>query len=150
MRNDMRNLIRVILVAFIILLFMSIMLPRGGGPGSARVAAAKADIACFEAAINRFRADCGYYPTTTGIKVRALNSPTRADGSNMLTKRPATIPQGVWRGPYLDSRSSWNDPWGRPYVFECPGKHNTNGFDVYSLGPNGKGGDEAIGNWTAP
>ena len=32
----------------------------------------------------------------------------------------------------------------------APGKHNTKGFDVYSLGQNGKGGDEAIGNWTSP
>ena len=150
MNTDMRNLIHVLLVAFILLLFMSIVLPRGGGRGSARVAAAEADIACFETAIGRFRADCGYYPTTTGITVRALNSLTRADGTNVLTKRPATIPEGVWHGPYLDARGPWNDPWGRPYVYECPGKHNTNGFDVYSLGRNGKGGEEAIGNWTAP
>jgi general secretion pathway protein G len=63
-------------------------------------------------------------------------------------KRPASIPANVWHGPYLDTNYPRKDPWGRPYVYECPGKHNPESFDLYSLGPNGKGGDEAIGNWT--
>jgi general secretion pathway protein G len=72
------------------------------------------------------------------------------DGANVFTKRPAAIPERVWRGPYLEDPSLSNDPWGRPYVYDCPGKHNLDSFDVYSLGPNGKGGSEAIGNWGTP
>ena len=43
--------------------------------------------------------------------------------------------------------TSYRDPWGNSYLYKFPGIHNTNGFDVYSLGPHGKGGNEAIGNW---
>jgi hypothetical protein len=35
----------------------------------------------------------------------------------------------------------------RSYIYKYPGLRNTNGYDVYSLGPNGQGGNEAIGNW---
>jgi hypothetical protein len=49
---------------------------------------------------------------------------------------------------YLDVDKIPNDPWGRPYVYEFPGRHNPDGYDIYSLGPNGNGGDEAIGNWS--
>jgi len=33
------------------------------------------------------------------------------------------------------------DPWGQPYVYRNPGKYKTDGYDLYSLGPNGKDGD---------
>lgn len=113
-----------------------------------RKAAARSDIANFKNAINRFRADCGYYPTSS--QPTHIFSPLEgAEDSNVLIKRTSSIPANVWHGPYLDATFQQKDPWGRPYVYECPGKHNPDSFDVYSLGPNGKGGDEAIGNWTA-
>ena len=133
----MRKLIRVLLVAFILLLFMSIVLPRGGSHHLPRVRTGKADIAQFATALSMFYVDCGRYPTTV-------------EGLGALLKRPVAIPEHLWRGPYVDARTLPKDPWGRPYVYEWPGKHNTNGFDIYSLGRDGKGGDEAIGNWIAP
>ena len=151
MSNDMRNLIHVLLVAFIILLLMSIVVDRGVGPRYPHVTAAKTDIANFETAINRFRADCGYYPRSTHLGIQSPGfKGTEGTGTDVLIKRPAGMPESVWRGPYLDARRPLNDPWGRPYVYECPGKQNPDSFDIYSLGPNGKGGDEAIRNWTGP
>jgi len=142
----MNIVIRVLLVLILLAIGLSILPPHQGGPAGARLLASKADIANFTTAIKRFRADCGYYPTTPLLfPAPGLGG---AEGTGVLTKRPATIRESVWRGPYLDASSPRNDPWGRPYVYECPGKHNPDGFDVYSLGPNGKGGDEAIGNWT--
>ena len=40
---------------------------------------------------------------------------------------------------------------GHEYVYRCPGIHDTNGYDLYSLGPDGVGktGDD-IGNWQTP
>jgi hypothetical protein len=48
--------------------------------------------------------------------------------------------------------STTNDPWGNPYVYKCPGKHNTHSIDFYSRGRDGlskTGGDDPddISNW---
>jgi general secretion pathway protein G len=41
------------------------------------------------------------------------------------------------------------DPWGRPYVYKCPGDHGD--FDLYSLGKDGVAGGTGEGaditNW---
>ena len=40
------------------------------------------------------------------------------------------------------------DPWDNPYIYYYPGKHNANGYDLLSVGPDGKEGtDDDIGNW---
>jgi general secretion pathway protein G len=40
------------------------------------------------------------------------------------------------------------DPWDNEYRFAAPGKHNTEGFDVWSVGPDGQDGSaDDIGNW---
>jgi iron(III) transport system substrate-binding protein len=109
------------------------------------------DLEAIRTALSMFEVDCGRYPTT-------------AEGLGALIKRPESIPQGIWHGPYMEERKVENDRrvksqvagqlkvptdfWGRPYVYVFPGKHNPDGYDVFSLGRNGKGGDDAIGNWT--
>ena len=38
------------------------------------------------------------------------------------------------------------DPWGNPYIYYYPGKHNPNSYDLLSAGPDGKEGtDDDIG-----
>ncbi len=40
------------------------------------------------------------------------------------------------------------DPWGHAYQYRNPGKHNANGYDIYSMGLDGVvGTDDDIGNW---
>jgi hypothetical protein len=43
----------------------------------------------------------------------------------------------LWRGPYLTVDTIPPDPWEHPYVYRRPGIHGTNGFDLYSCGPDG-------------
>ena len=129
---------QVFLVVVILVVCWGIIMPGLYSGSGHRPTGAKGDIASLETAINRFHADCGYYPTSPHLlPSRGLGGD---EASGALIKRPAEISERLWHGPYLDARKPWNDPWGRPYVYECPGKHNTNGFDVYSLGANGKGG----------
>jgi general secretion pathway protein G len=53
-----------------------------------------------------------------------------------------------WHGPYLDSNQLPVDPWGNPYIYYFPGKHNASGYDLLSAGLDGKEGtDDDIGNW---
>jgi general secretion pathway protein G len=51
-----------------------------------------------------------------------------------------------WHGPYLDKLPV--DPWKHPFIYTYPGKHNTNSFDLLTVGPDGKEGTaDDIGNW---
>jgi len=137
----MSRSLQLFILAVLILLYLSFfgIWPRlypGGPRFDAKITGAKADIATFTMTLNMFRADCGRYPTT-------------AESLDALIKRPTSIPEGGhWRGPYLAVDKLRTDPWGHDYVYRCPGVHNLDSYDVYSLGRNGKGGDEAIGNWT--
>src|SRR5262249_37774895 len=58
-----------------------------------------------------------------------------------------------WKGPYLRQVLPL-DPWGRPYVFIAPGIANPNGYDLYTLGkdgkPGGTGEDADITSWNGP
>jgi len=96
---------------------------------------AEASIASIKTCLDLFKVDCGRYPTTQ-------------EGLGALIKRPAAISETVWHGPYLAIDNFPNDPWGKPYRYEIPGQHHPDLYDVYSLGPNGKGGNESVGNWT--
>ena len=63
---------------------------------------------------------------------------------------PTNFSDGKWGGPYLDAIPV--DTYGNPYVYRCPGIHNTNGYDLYSCGSDGiskSGGDDLddFNNW---
>ncbi len=103
-----------------------------------RVTAPLTQIASFRVALEAFETDCGHLPST-------------AEGLAPLIKRPPDIPESVWRGPYLDAIPK--DMWGHDFIYRCPGQHDTNGFDIYSLGPDGvskTGGDDPddVNNWS--
>jgi len=43
------------------------------------------------------------------------------------------------------------DPWGHPYNYSAPGKHNKNRFDLSSSGPDEQPGTpDDITNWDSP
>ena len=97
--------------------------------GDANSTAARSQIEILVVALENYRMDTGTYPTTEqGLAV--LRTWT-AEG-------PA--PRG-WRGPYL-RRPLPVDPWKRPYVYESPGSHNPESYDLYTLGRDGKAGGE--------
>ncbi len=86
----------------------------------------------IQSALDAFKADTGSYPKGSNGLLELVQQPAGATN---------------WRGPYLDKLP--NDPWGHKYIYEYPGQHNTNGFDLFSAGPDGKAGtDDDIVNWT--
>jgi len=136
MWRDFKIYLFVIIAA--LLLGMIVSMPRVGSTSRpAKIKFVKVEIISFNRALAMFQVDCKRYPTSE-------------EGLTALIQRPPSIPMSLWLGPYLDAKKIPGDPWGHAYVYEFPGLHNTNGFDVYSLGPNGAGGNEAIGNWTQP
>lgn len=97
--------------------------------GDANASAARQQIEILSTALDGYRLDNHAYPTTE-------------QGLAALRAEPATgeKPRN-WRGPYL-RRAVPADPWGRPYLYASPGRANPQGFDLYSLGRDGREGGE--------
>jgi general secretion pathway protein G len=69
--------------------------------------------------------------------------PTTEQGLKALVSQPSTEPRPRrWKQLM---KSAPIDPWGAEYVYRNPGKKNPSGFDVYSLGPDGKESDDDVG-----
>jgi general secretion pathway protein G len=105
--------------------------PGNSGNGRARIMAARADVrAGIKAALDQYQADNGRYPASL----------------HELWQSSSNTP--AWHGPYLDPPKSPIDPWGDPYIYHYPGKHNPDSYDLLSAGPDGKEGTaDDIGNW---
>jgi general secretion pathway protein G len=94
--------------------------------GDAKLAAAKAQLGIFELALDAYRLDNDYYPTTS-------------QGLNALVAKPQGAPAPLnWRGPYL-RRSVPLDPWGRVYLYHSPsgGSSDADSYEVSTLGRDG-------------
>ena len=126
------TLVEMLLVLVILATLAAIVIPKMAGRSKqAQVTAAKTQIASIETALNAFEVDNGYYPKTGG-----LDALVAAPGNSQN-----------WRGPYLQ-KGVPADPWGNPYIYEYPGKHTADGFDLMSAGPDGQvGTDDDITNW---
>ena len=127
------TLIELLLVLVILGVLAAIVVPKfSGRTEQAKQTAAKTQIATFGTALDAYEVDVGSYP-----KGR--------DGLEDLVQQPRDAQS--WKGPYLKGEIP-TDPWGNAYIYECPGKHNPNGYDIASMGPDGReGGDDDITNW---
>jgi len=69
--------------------------------------------------------------------------PTTAQGLAALVQQPASDPKPrKWKQLM---KAVPLDPWGAEYVYRNPGKLNPGGFDLYSMGPDGKESDDDVG-----
>lgn len=122
------TLIELLLVMVIIAVLAALVLPKLTG----RVSTAKTDAAnsqvksLFQTALDTYELDNGAFPTT-------------AQGLEALRTKPAEAKN--WKGPYLSGEVP-KDPWGNPYIYSCPGTRNKDGFDLSSMGEDGKEGTE--------
>jgi len=104
--------------------------------GDAKMTAAKAQLELFGLALDQYRLDNDYYPST-------------AQGLEALRSLPAGEPAARnWRGPYLKQPVP-RDPWGRPYLYMSPGEKNPSAYDLLTYGrdgrPGGQGEDGDVG-----
>jgi len=97
--------------------------------GDAKVTAAKAQLELFGLALDQYRLDNDYYPSSI-------------QGLDALRSIPTGEPAARnWRGPYL-KKPVPQDPWGRPYIYRSPGEKNPNGYDLQSYGRDGRSGGD--------
>ncbi len=81
------------------------------------------------------------------FKAKAMFYPTQEQGLMALVKPPASGPKPKRWSQCLNEEAII-DPWGNPFHYHYPGRRNPDGFDVFSMGPDGKAGTEDdIGNW---
>jgi general secretion pathway protein G len=123
----------MLLVLVILATLAAIVIPRFAGRSEqAKETAAKTQISSLATALDSFEVDNGYYPAS-------------GDGLNDLMVQPDGA--NNWRGPYM-KQAIPADPWGNAYVYEYPGRNNTEGYDLYSLGPDGRANTEDdLKNW---
>src|ERR687887_2299409 len=106
--------------------------------GDAKTSAARAQIELFGLALEAYRLDNDYYPSSS-------------QGLEALRTKPTGDPEARnWRGPYL-KKTVPLDPWGRPYIYKSPGDVNPQGYDLLTSGrdgqPGGSGADADITSW---
>ena len=128
------TLIELLLVMVILTILAAVVVPKFAKRSEqARVTAARTDISNIELALDSFEIDTGRCPTSE-------------EGLKALLEAPPLLT--AWKGPYL-KRGTPRDPWGNEYVYQCPGDHNSEGYDLSSYGPDGQeGGGDDITNWS--
>ena len=120
----------MIVVLAIIALVAALIVPNViNRPDQARVTVAKADLRTISAALKMYRLDNGDYPTSD-------------QGLAALAKKPTIepVPSSWAADGYLAQQPL--DPWGHPYVYRYPA--TSGGFDLLSLGKDGKLGGEGV------
>jgi general secretion pathway protein G len=126
------TLVELMLVVTIIGILAALVIPKIAGKGEeAREKAAYADIhGGIKSALDEYEVENGSYP-------RSLQD---------LIQQPSNAKN--WHGPYLDPPTIPIDPWGNPYVYYFPGKHNPTSYDLLSMGLDAKEGtDDDIVSW---
>ncbi len=131
------TLVEILLVVMIIGVIAAMVVPNIAGRGEdARLSVAQTDIdANLSAALDMYELDNGRLPATD-------------QGLKSLIVKPATSPvPNNWKGPYLKKKEIPKDPWGRPYVYQFPGEHNTDSYDLCSYGSDGIESEDDVTNW---
>ena len=91
---------------------------------------AKIQIKEIEGALQLYSFDLGRFPAS-------------GEGLEALVRNPGNLES--WKGPYL-AKDLPKDPWGKDYVYRCPGMHGD--YDLLSYGADGTdGGDDDICSW---
>ena len=134
------TLIEIMVVIIILGLLAGLVLPKFlGQEEKAKREVTKTQIRALESALDSYKLDNGFYPTTD-------------QGLDALIKQPEAgrIP-AKWRdGGYLKPARIPKDPWGKDYVYISPGSENRE-YEIVSYGadgePGGEGNNADIQSW---
>ncbi len=124
------TLIELVVVIIVLGLLAGLVGPRIlGRLSEAKTTTARTQIELLGVALDSYRLDNGNYPTTE-------------QGLAALRDRPAREPLPAnWGGPYL-RKALPLDPWGRPYIYTVAPAQAASGFELRTLGKDGKPGGE--------
>ncbi|MEM1244414.1 MAG: type II secretion system major pseudopilin GspG [Pseudomonadota bacterium] len=108
-------------------------------PQRVQIAKVRDDIVSIQAAMDAYKKDNGFYPTTEQ-GIRALVDPPTFGPRPLNWNEDGYLP----RFPH--------DPWGRPYEYLNPGKVNKDGIDIFTYIPKNRTDianqtGTIVGNW---
>lgn len=131
------TLIEIMVVIVILGLLAALVVPKLiGRTEEAKKTQSRVQIRSVEQALELFKLDNGFFPTTD-------------QGLEALVRMPDSgrSPKNYRKGGYLDRVPK--DPWGNAYVYVSPGSHGD--YDISSYGadgaPGGEGEDADINSW---
>ena len=133
------TLIEVMVVVVILAILAAIVVPRiMRRPDEAKIVKEKQDVMVIENAMDLYKLDNGFYPSTE-------------QGIQALVTKPSSdpAPQNWESGGYVKHLP--RDPWGQTYRYLKPGKHGDIDISTYGANnkPGGTGINATIGNWNA-
>lgn len=133
------TLLELMVVIVILGLLAALVVPKLIGQSEkAKQTAARVQIRSLEQALQLFKLDNGFYPTTEQGLIALVRIP-----------EVGRIPKNYRQGGYIDRIP--NDPWGNAYVYLSPGAHGD--YDVSSYGADGTAGGDGenadINSWDA-
>lgn len=127
------TLIEVMVVVVILGILAALVVPKiMSRPEQARIVKVKQDIMAIQSALDLYKLDNSFYPSTD-------------QGLQALVTKPTTDPQPRnWKADgYLQQLPT--DPWGQAYQYI----NDNEKLKIFSYGPKGKDGNSEIGNWNA-
>ena len=125
------SLIEVLVVVVIMGMLIGLIGPNVlGQVDRARVTTAKSDIASLSQALDMYKLDNHFYPTTD-------------QGLEALVRRPQSSPEPRNWNPegYIKGNKLPLDPWDGEYVYMSPGEDNRP-YELLSLGADARSGGE--------
>lgn len=125
------TLIEVMVVVVILGILAAIIVPKiMSRPEQARFVKVKQDLLAIQSALNLYKLDNSFYPSTD-------------QGLQALVSKPSSAPTPRnWKEDgYLEEIPL--DPWGVAYEYI----NDNEKLRIFSYGPKGKDGNSEIGNW---
>jgi general secretion pathway protein G len=124
-----------ILVSVTIIAILAGMLIGGLNYASKRADTAKtqAILEEFQMALDAFKHDKGYYPPSSSEHNIVFSD---TSGFQLQLAQPFDFHKN--NKPYIEMQpGTLQDAWGNDIMYQCPGAHNQQGYDLRSYGPDG-------------
>ena len=141
-----------ILITIGIILILTGLLVGGVKMATAKASQAKTNAAMetLADALEQYRSLHGFYPpctSTEDVKIVEHNNhfSLKLGDKYFVFENSAGKPLLEFQA--TSTAKDFEDAWGNPLQYKCPGSHNDSTYDLYSKGPKTADNDDDLTNW---